>query len=182
MKTKSIVLAVICLAQTVKSQNNFHKYYLEGQLCGGLQQNHPAAGVGGAFGFYLSQKNSIDIRAREIYNIHDNVVIGAISINYRYHFTSGFFIGGGFGHHHELAETYYEENPAQAVLGSHHNIFHRSGLAAEIGYNFKPISAKGIFSCVYPTANVVATYMTLDQGYNPLITANVGLRIGLKKL
>lgn len=182
MKTKSIVLGLMCIIHPFKGQNNFHKYYLEGQLSPGVQQGMPAVGTTGAFGFFMVQNASLDFRAGEIYNIRAKTVVGAIAISYKYHFKNGFFAGGGFAHHHELAEQDYVHEPAQAALGTHHLIMHRSGLCATAGYNFKPIRSTGFFSRVYPTANVLITWMTLDKGYNPLITANVGLRIGLKKI
>lgn len=178
---KSIALCTFVFVQTVKSQNNNHKYYIEGQFCGGIHQKAPAAGLGGAFGFYISPNQSVDLRAREIYNFPNKIVIGAISVNYRYHFKNGFFIGGGFGHHHELSEEHYKEHPAEASMGTEHNIMHRSGLAAEMGYNFKPIAKEGFLNRVYPCTNIIATYMLKDKGLNPLITINAGLRIGLQK-
>jgi hypothetical protein len=182
MKTmKSIVLCVITFTQTVKAQNNDHKYYLEGQICSGFQQSSFSGGVGGAFGFFVSPKGSVDLRAREIYNFPNRTMIGAISVNYRYHFTNGFFVGAGFGHHHEISEHDYLQHPAEASLGSHHSILHRSGLAAEIGYNFKPLAKQGLFSCIYPATNIMITHMVMDHGRNPLVTANVGIRIGLRK-
>ncbi len=178
---KSIMLCVIIYTQSAKSQNNYHKYYLEGQLCNGLQQNSFSSGVGGAFGFYLSKNKSVDLRAREIYNFSEKTVIGALSFNYRYHFKTGFLIGVGFGHHHEISEINYMEHPTEAALGSHQNIMHRSGISAEIGYNFKPLAKQGFFSGIYPAANLLATYMVIDKGSNPLITANFGIRIGLQQ-
>lgn len=179
--TKGIVLCVIVFTQSAKSQNNNHQYYLEGQFCSGLQQNCFVSGIGGAFGFYISNNQSIDFRAKEIYNFSDKNVIGVLNFNYRYHFKNGVFIGGGFAHHHEISGIHYIEQPAEAALGSHPQMRHRSGLSAEIGYSFKAISKTGFFNCVYPTANLMGTYMILDKGLNPLITANVGIRIGLKR-
>lgn len=183
MKTvKSIVLCAIAFVQTLKGQNNNHKYYLEGQLCGGLQQSSAATGIGGAFGFYFKNNQSVDFRAREVYNIPNKIVVGAISFNYRYHFSNGLFIGAGFGHHHEISEAHYQEHPVEASMGTEHNIMHRSGVAAEFGYNFKPLSQKGFLNRVYPTTGILMTYMLRDSGFNPLITANFGLRIGLQAL
>ncbi|MGZ4044219.1 MAG: hypothetical protein ACXVO9_13525 [Bacteroidia bacterium] len=182
MNTKSMMLGAILIAQTVKSQNNFHKYYLEGQLGTGIQKTMPVAGPGGAFGFFINQNSSLDFRAREIYNLNDKVIVGAISINYRYHFSNGFFVGGGFGHHHELSSDDYMQHPAEAALGTHHNIMHRSGICAEVGYNFKPLAKEGFFSRIYPTSSLILTYMVKDNGYNPLVTANIGIRIGFQKL
>ncbi|MBA3663151.1 MAG: hypothetical protein H0W61_02950 [Bacteroidetes bacterium] len=181
MTSKSIVIAAFCLTQTAKGQNNFHKYYLEGQISSGFQQQSSVAGLGGAFGFYLNQNSSIDFRAREIYNFKNTVVIGAISINYRYHLSNGIFVGAGFGHHHEISEQDYIERPLEAAMGTHDNIAHRSGISAEIGYNFKPIASRGFFQRFYPTSSIQLTYMMKGKGPNPLVTANVGLRIGLQK-
>jgi hypothetical protein len=176
------MLGLVCIIHHLQGQNNSHKYYLEGQLSGGLHQSKPVAGVGGAFGFFISPNSSIDLRSSEIYNVPSATIIGAISITYRHHFNNGFFAGGGFAHHHELSKDYYMENPAEATLGSHGHIFHRSGVSVTAGYNFKPITSTGFFSRVYPTTNILVTWMALDHGYNPLVTANVGLRIGLKKM
>lgn len=182
MKTKSIMLGAVILAHSLKSQNNNHKYYIEGSLCGGVQQSYAVAGTGGAFGFFLNQHSSIDLRAREIYNFPDKVIVGAITINYRFHFNNGVFVGAGFGHHHELGSLDYIQHPAEAALGTDKHITHRSGVSAELGYNFKPLSKEGFFSRVYPTSNIILTYMIKDSGYNPLVTANIGIRIGLQKL
>ncbi len=182
MKTqKSIVLCAMIIALTVKGQNNYHKYYLEGQLCSGLQQRSLANGVGGAFGFFLNKNSSIDIRGREVYNFSDKTVVGAITATYRYNFNNGFYVGGGFGHHHEISSTTYACHPVESAMGTEKSIFHRSGLAAEIGYNFKPFASTGFFSNIYPTSNITMTFMSRDHGPNPLITANFGIKIGIKK-
>lgn len=181
MKTKSMILALAVISCSIKSQNNY-KYYLEGQLCGGIFQNSPAAGMGGAFGLYLTPNSSVDLRAREIYSSRGSTIIGAISVNYRYHFNNGLFVGAGFAHHHELSSHEYIQSPADAALGSHKSITHRSGIAAELGYNFKPLAQKGFFNRVSPTTNVLVTYMVKGKGLNPLVTANIGLKIGLGKM
>lgn len=182
MKTKSIVVAVMFVTQISKGQTTNYKYYLEGQLCGGVFQNSPAAGLGGGFGLYLTPKSSVDLRAREIYSSQGSTIVGAISVNYRYHFNNGIFVGAGFAHHHELSSHEYLQSPTDAALGSHKSIIHRSGIAAELGYNFKPLAPKGFFNRVSPTANILATYMVKGKGSNPLITANIGIKIGLGKM
>jgi len=101
-KLKSIALGVIVFTQTAKSQNNFHRYYLEGQAGTGIHQNTFTGGLGGAFGFFVYNNQSVDLRAREIYNFHDQNITGAISVTYRYHLTNGLFFGGGFAHHHQI--------------------------------------------------------------------------------
>lgn len=182
MKTgKSIVLCAMFIAVTVKAQNNYHKYYLEGQLCSGIQQSSFAGGVGGAFGFFLNNNSSVDLRAREIYNFSSANVVGAISVTYRYNFNNGFYLGAGLGHHHEISSETYIHHPVESAMGIEKDIFHRSGFAAEMGYNFKPLRNSGFFSCIYPTANLTATFMSRDHGPNPLITANFGIKIGMKK-
>jgi hypothetical protein len=72
-------------------------------------------------------------------------------------------------------------HPGESVMGSHPSIFHRSGVGLDFGYNFKPIYRKGFFSWIYPAVNVNYTHMFMDNGRNPLVTVNLGLRIGLKK-
>ena len=182
MKTaKSVVLCAMIIVQTVKGQNNNHKIYLEADLCAGIQQTSFVSGVSGAIGFYLTKNHSFDIRAKELYNFSDQNIIGPITFNYRYNFNNGLFIGGGFAHHHEVTPNIYIPHPVEAAMGSYRDIFHRTGMDVEVGYNFKPFAKKGFFSVIYPCANVVATFMFIDQGYNPLITANVGIKIGLKK-
>jgi len=178
---KSIMLSVVVFTQTTSSQNNNHKYYLEGNICGGVQKNYPVTGIGGAFGFFISSNSSIDLRTREVYSFQNKTIIGAITVNYRYHFNNGLFVGTGFAHHHEIFEEHFLNQPAEAALGSHHEISHRSGLNFEAGYNFKSLSKKGFFSCIYPTTNVIASYMFLDRSMNPLVTINFGFRIGLNK-
>ena len=180
-KAKSILLCTMGIALMGKAQNNNHKYYLEGQLCSGLQQKSPVNGVSGAFGFFMSKNANIDLRARELYNFPDKNVIGAITVTYRYNFNNGFYMGAGLGHHHEINQNNYMGHPMESAMGIEKSIFHRSGLAAEMGYNFKPLTKTGFFSCIYPTANITATFMTRDHGPNPLITANFGIKIGLKK-
>ncbi|HRD37760.1 MAG TPA: hypothetical protein PLC65_03935, partial [Bacteroidia bacterium] len=91
------------------------------------------------------------------------------------------FVGGGFAHHHEVGHHTYMHHPVESVMGMERNIFHRSGLGFEVGYNFKPFAKKGFFSVFYPSANVVINKMFMDSRSNPLVTANIGIRVGLKK-
>jgi hypothetical protein len=108
-------------------------------------------------------------------------IVGPITFNYRYNFTSGLYIGGGFAHHHEVGQTTYTCHPVASAIGSDPGIFHRSGLGIEVGYNFKPFYPRGFFSGIYPAINVTGTHMFMDRGQNPLITVNLGLRVGLKR-
>lgn len=179
--TKSVVLCAMIIVQTVKGQNNNHKVYLEGSISGGVQNTAPVAGVSGALGIFLNKHSSIDIRAREVYNFSNMDIIGPITFNYRYNLTNGLFFGGGFAHHHEVGHHTYMHHPGESVMGSHPNIFHRSGLGLDFGYNFKPICKKGFFSWIYPAVNINYTHMFMDGGRNPLVTVNLGLRFGLKK-
>jgi hypothetical protein len=170
------------IVQTVKGQNNHLKVYLEGGLANGTQSNNFVSGVYGGLGVFLNQHSSIDIKAKEVYNFSNMNIIGPITFNYRYNFNSGFFIGGGFAHHHEVSPQSYTEHPGESVMGMEPHIFHRSGADIEVGYNFKPFYHKGFFSWIYPAFSITATQMFMDNGPNPLITANLGLRIGLKKM
>lgn len=179
--TRSIVLCTMIIVQTIKAQNNNHKIYLEGMLSGGVQQSDAVAGVGGALGVFLNKNSSIDIRVREVYNFNNMEISGPINIHYRYNFDFGLFVGGGFAHHHEVQNHTYMHHPVESVMGMERNIFHRSGLGFEVGYNFKPFAKKGFFSVFYPSANVVINKMFMDSRTNPLVTANVGIRVGLKK-
>jgi hypothetical protein len=179
--TKSVVLCAMIIVQTVKGQNNKHKVYLEGGFANGIQNNSFVSGVYGGLGFFLNEHSSVDIKAKEVYNFSNMAIIGPITFNYRYNFDCGFFVGGGFAHHHEVGNSTYTVYPAESVMGSHKDIFHRSGVDVEAGYNFKPFYKKGFFSWIYPAVSVTASHMFMDRGQNPLITANLGLRIGLKK-
>ena len=179
--TKSVVLCAMIIAQTVKGQNNKHKVYLEGGLANGAQSTSFISGVYGGLGVFLNQHSSIDIKAKEVYNFSNMSIIGPITFNYRYNFNNGFFVGGGFAHHHEVCRMVYMDHPMESAMGSAQGIFHRSGADIEVGYNFKPIYHKGFFSWIYPAVSVTATHMFMDNGQNPLITANLGLRVGLKK-
>lgn len=182
MKTTGrIVLCVMIIAQTIKSQNNNHKIYLEGGICGGAQQNNAVSGVAGAVGFFVNKNSSVDIRVREVYNFSNRNIVGPITFNYRYNFNFGLFAGGGFAHHHEVGERTYTTHAGEAIMGSHPGIFHRSGLSLEAGYNFKPFAKKGFFSGIYPAANICFTKMLNDGGADPLITAGIGIKIGIKK-
>ena len=180
--TKRVVLCAMIIAQTVKGQNNSHKIYLEGCVSGGTQNTSAVAGVSGAIGVFLNPHHSVDIRARELYNFSNRDIVGPITFNYRYNLNNGLFLGGGFAHHHEVGEHTYMHHPTESVMGSEPNIFHRSGLGLDIGYNFKPFYKKGFFSWIYPAININYTHMFMDHGQNPLVTVNLGLRIGVKKL
>ena len=169
------------IVQTVKGQNNNHKVYLEGCISGGVQNTFAVAGVSGAIGIFLNKHSSVDIRAREVYNFNSTDIVGPITFNYRYNLNNGFFFGGGFAHHHEVGQYTYIAHPGESAMGSHKDIFHRSGLGLDIGYNFKSFSEKGFFSWIYPAVNVNYTHMFMDNGRNPLVTVNFGLRVGVKK-
>ena len=183
MKTKkSVVLCAMIIVQTVKGQNNNHRVYVEAGLANGTQNTSFITGVYGGLGVFLNEHSSIDIKAKEVYNINTKDIIGPITFNYRYNFNSGLFIGGGFAHHHEVGQVTYTCHPVESAMGSYPTIFHRSGADIEVGYNFKPIYHKGFFSWIYPAVSVTATHMFMDRGQNPLITVNLGLRVGLKKL
>lgn len=182
MKTKTvIVLLVMIMMGHIKAQNVNHKIYLETAFSVGVHKTSPVAGVGGAIGFFINKNSSIDIRVREVYNFDNMAIIGPITFNYRYNFGFGLYLGAGFAHHHEVGNETYMVRPVESVMGMDHEIFHRSGLGLDIGYNFKPFAKKGFFSAIYPMANINVTKMFMDHGADPLVTANVGIRIGLKK-
>lgn len=172
---KSIVLSAMVIVLSVKGQNS--KFYLEPHLATGFQKAFFSSGVGAAFGFYVSEKSSFDIRAREIYNFYNQNIIGAITVTYRYHISDGLFFGGGFAHHHEIEKDTYLCHPVDAALGTHKSIFHRSGFALEAGYNFKPLASSGFLNKLRPCLGLQATIMARDSGLNPLITMNGGLKM-----
>lgn len=177
---KSTAIVLVMMAHAGFSQKNY-PFYLEGGLAPGMQANYFTGGVGGAFGLFLNGSNSLDFRARELYNVKQGSVVSTINFTYRYHFKSGLFMGAGFAHHHEIGAGDYMQNAADASMGTHKSIRHRSGIGAEIGYNWPALAEKGFFARVNPTINLAANYMIGDVYLNPLVTANVGLRIGLGK-
>src|SRR5437016_1856269 len=136
--TKSIVLCAMIIVQTSKGQNNHHKVYLEAGLSNGTQNVNYVSGVYGGLGVFLNSHSSIDIKAKELYNFSNMSIIGPITFNYRYNFTNGFFVGGGFAHHHEVNRESYMTHPGESAMGMEAHIFHRSGADVEVGYNFKP--------------------------------------------
>ncbi len=177
-----MVLLAMIVAYTLKAQNNKHKVYLEAGLSNGTQNVNYVTGVYGGLGVFLNEHSSIDIKAKEVYNVSNMSIVGPITFNYRYNFANGLFVGGGFAHHHEVNHETYMTHPGESAMGMESHIFHRSGMDVEVGYNFKPIYHKGFFSWFYPAASITCTQMFMDHGQNPLITANLGLRVGLKKM
>lgn len=179
--TRSIVLCTMIIVQTAKSQNVNHKIYLEVNFSGGALQTNAVAGVGGALGVFINKNNSVDIRVRELYNFKTMNIIGPITFTYRYNFNFGLYLGAGFAHHHEVGRHTYMVRPVESVMGMDKEIFHRSGLGFEAGYNFKPFAKTGFLSAIYPSVNITVSKMFMDQGSDPLVTVNAGIRVGIKK-
>ncbi len=171
---KSIVFAIIIITFHGKAQH--YRYYFEPHLSTGIQRTAPTAGFGGAFGFLLNNKNAIDIRAREVYNFNNRYITGAISATYRYYMKYPVFIGAGFAHHHEIDKETYLCHPIESAMGTHKNIFHRSGFALEIGYDFKPLTQRGFWHRLIPSVGLQAAYMFMDKGPNPFVSLNGGIK------
>src|SRR3954465_11722792 len=115
--TKSIGLCAMIIVQTSKGQNNKHKVYLEAGFANGTQNVNYVSGVYGGLGVFLNEHSSIDIKAKEIYNFSTMDIVGPLTFNYRYNFTNGFFVGGGFAHHHEVHQMSYMEHPGESAMG-----------------------------------------------------------------
>lgn len=181
---KAFFLSVAALLSSYwfKAQNNTHQYYLEAALNTGLQQESFTGGVGGAFGLFLNNSNSVDVRGREMYSVNYKTFIGSVTVNYRHHFLNGIFVGAGFAHQHEIFQDHFFNKPVDAALGTHKLIDHRSGVNIEGGYFFKAFKSEGILSKIYPVIGLNTSFMTGDKLPNPLITVNFGLRFGFKKL
>lgn len=181
----SILVFTTCfLSAYAEDYNNLHKNYFEIGFNSGAYSSSYTGGVYGAAGFFFTsfgKPSAIDFRAKENYTISPEKEVGAITATYRVFFTKGFYLGGGFSHHHEIAFNDFLNDAARATLGTSKYITHRSGLAIETGYNFKPLLKKDSFG-IYPVTNLCFEYMVLDEDPNPLITLSIGFRFGFKKI
>lgn len=186
MKTiLSTIIFCLCLYNGLAQEsNNSHKNYVEVGLNNGIYKHSYTGGVQGAIGTFFTlfgKKSALDIRAKENYAVAPQREAGIITITYRMFLTRGFYIGGGFAHNHEIAFNHYLEDPIRATMGNSHHIIHRSGVAAETGYDFKSFIKKGNFG-LYPTTNLGLSFLLMDKEPNPFITLSVGLRFGFKKI
>lgn len=183
--TYILVLCFSCLAQLVDSQetNNRHKNYIEIGYTGGLYSGAGTGGVYGAIGFFLKsfgKASAVDVRAKELYISSPERESGSITFMYRLFFTKGYYLGAGFAHNHEIPFDKYKEDILGSTIGNGKHIIHRSGVAAETGYDFKSLKKKGWLG-IYPHANLCMAYMVLDDEPNPLVTLSIGFRFGLKE-
>lgn len=186
MKTiLSSIILLFCLHSGIAQEsNNQHKNYIEVGLNSGTYKNSFTGGVQGALGTFFTlfgKKSALDIRAKENYIVSPQREAGIITITYRMFLTRGFYIGGGFAHNHEIAFYNYLNEPIKATMGNSSHIIHRSGLAAETGFDFKSLLKKGNFG-LYPTTNLGLSYLLMDKEPNPYITLSVGIRFDFKKI
>lgn len=186
MTAKCILITLILslnLSLLAQEYNNHHKKYIQGGLNSGVYNGAYTGGVLGAFGSYFMTFNklsAVDFRVKELYTVSPQREVGSITATYRLFLSSGFYIGAGFAHNHEINFKDYLNDPIPATIGNGKSIIHRTGLAAETGYDFKSLITKGKFG-LYPTTNLCLAYMVLDKEPNPLITASFGLRFGFAK-
>jgi hypothetical protein len=186
MKSLLITLTFFILSHYGMAQenNNIHKNYFDIGLNAGAYSSSFAGGVYGAAGFFFTsfgKTSALDFRVKENYIVSPEKEVGAITATYRVFFTKGFYMGGGFAHHHEIAYNDFLNDAARATLGTSKYITHRTGVAIETGYNFKSFVTNHSFG-IYPVTNLCLEYMVLDEDPNPLLTLSIGFRFGFKKL
>ena len=75
----------------------------------------------------------------------------------------------------------YLEDPMGSTMGNGKFIVHRTGLAFETGYDFKPFPRNKAFG-IYPVTGLSCSYMLFDSQPTPLVMLNVGFRFGFKKM
>ena len=163
--------------------NNRHKDYIEIGYTGGLYSGAGTGGVYGAAGFFFNsfgKASAIDFRAKEIYISKPERESGALSLTYRLFLTKGYYLGAGFAHNHEVPFDKYKEDIVGSSIGNGKSIIHRTGLAAETGYDFGSFIKKGWLG-IYPHVNLSIAYMVLDKEPNPLVTLSIGFRFGFRE-
>lgn len=178
----SLFLSGLLCAQ---GTNNLHKSYIEIGVTGGTYAGTGAiGGVYGAAGLFFKAfglNSALDFRAKEAYISAPEREAGAITVTYRVFLNRGFFVGAGFAHNHEIAWNNYLNDIAGATLGNSKNIIHRSGIAAEAGYNARSFIRKG-GPGIYPMFGLGVSYLVLDSEPNPFLTLSAGFRFGFKRL
>lgn len=179
------ILFTLWLTQSAFAQkyHNYTKKYVEVGFNDGIYNGSYAGGVHGAIGNYFNtfgKMSAIDLRVKEIFSVSPQREIGAITATYRLFFIKGFYLGAGFAHNHETNFDNYLKDPIPSTIGNGKYIIHRTGFAAETGYDFKSIIKTQKFG-LYPVTNICLTYLVLDKEPNPMITASVGFRFGFIK-
>lgn len=185
MKNLGVMLILTVLALNVNAQefNNQHKIYFEVGYSGGTYSTSLAGGLYGATGGFFMTGNklsALDFRVKEVYINSPQSEAGAITFTYRLYLIKGCYIGAGFAHNHEIGMTNYMEDPLASTMGNGKYIVHRTGLAFESGYDFKPFPKNKGYG-IYPVAGLGCSYMLFDNSPNPLIMMSIGFRFGVKK-
>jgi hypothetical protein len=185
---KIIFGLLVCISisnhSIAQENNNMHKNYVEVGYNSGIYNGSYTGGVQGAVGMFFTsfgKRSAIDFRAKENYMVSPKREAGAITVTYRLYLTKGYYIGGGFAHNHEVAFNDYLNDPVKSSMGTSKYIIHRTGVAAEMGYDFKSFIKNKSFG-LYPVTNLGVSYLLMDKEPNPLITLSVGLRFGFKKI
>ena len=182
MKNLFLILIIGAFASHASAQeyNNRHKIYIEIGYSGGAYNSSFAGGVFGAAGAFFktgNKQSALDFRVKEIYINSPQREAGAISVTYRLFLIKGFYLGAGFAHHHEIAMDKYVEAPVDASMGMGKYLIHRTGLAFESGYDFKPFPRNKGYG-IYPTTNLSLAYLLFDKEPNPVVMLSIGFRFG----
>ena len=183
----SFALLFLGIGTFAQESNNKHKSYLEIGYSGGTNSMGGAGGVYGALGIFFklfNRPSSLSIRTEELYVASPEREAGAISLTYRCFLTRGWYLGAGFAHNHETPFDKYLEEPVGAMMGNSRWIIHRTGVAAEIGYDFKGMIRGNHWLGIYPVINLTAAQMLNDEESqpNPLVTLSFGFRFGFSQL
>ncbi len=186
MKKSIVVIVISVFAYNVSAQelNNHHRIYLEIGYSGGIYHSAFAGGVHGAVGAFFRtgrKQSAVDFRVKEVYITSPQREAGAITVTYRLFLVKGFYLGAGFAHNHEIALDNYIEDPLGSSMGNGKYIIHRTGVAFETGYDFKPFPRNKGYA-IYPVTGLSCSYLLNDKEPNPLVMLNIGFRFGFKKM
>lgn len=183
---KHSLMLLLCLVPVItltQESNIIHKHYIEGGITAGSNSKGAAAGVMGGFGTYFrvfGKQSAFDIHIKSLFTEVPEREVGSITFTFRLYFGKGFYTGLGGVHNHEVNWTVYKKDPIGVSLGIHKELIHRTGFAAEAGYDFMPWLKKDRFG-IYPSSNFCVSYFIYDNEPNPLFTIGVGLKFGWKK-
>lgn len=187
MKTiKLIIVIVILNSITAYAQeiNNKHQFFIDIGLTGGKYKNSNMLGSYGSIGVFFKsfgKQSAIEVKSKEHYVLSPEMQVGALSLTYRVYLARGFYLGVGGAHNHGIAFKHFEKDPLGSIFATNVNVFHRTGLIAETGYDFRSFIRKGGFG-IYPVSNLAFTYM---PGYGdpiPMVNLSIGFRFGFKRL
>ena len=181
---KLIILGILIHAGTkAQEYNNKHIFYIDIGLTGGSYKNSSFAGGYGSVGLFfnsLGRQAAIDIKSKENYLLSPESEFGALSLTYRLYFSRGLYLGIGGAHNHWVAINHFNEDPIGSIFATNQHIIHRTGLIAEIGYDFKSLIPRGWLG-MYPATNLSFTYMPGYKDPIPIVNLSIGVKFGLKR-